>query len=53
MISYMPKRNAISPVSQNTQGKENWGHTPNGLHMADRDTAANAVNEASRGVHGL
>lgn len=53
MISYMPKRNAISPVTQNAQGKEKWGHPPNGLPMVDGDTAANSVNEASRGVRGL
>ena len=51
--SYTPKRNAISSVTQNTQGKEKWGHTPNGLPMADGDTDANSVNEASRGVRGL
>ena len=53
MFSYKPKRDAISSVIQNTQGNENWGHTPNGLHTADGDTAVNSVSEASGGVHGF
>lgn len=53
MFSYKPKRNAISSVVQNAQGNEKWGHTTNGLHTADGDTAENSVSEASGGVRGL